>query len=193
MTPEVAAGWSALVAAAATVVGAVTLVLFFSRGEPWGRLNDASSVVLMLAMVPVALLVTTLETETVTTVVLPVAAIGIGAMLAVAALQALLVARRVTYEQTKRWVLLGGAVIGLWYIASGLLAGRTALEGTLAWLAIASGIGFVAVGYGFAAANERHPLSALGGALLLGASTAFFVVLGTRLVTGDLVIPAWNA
>ncbi len=193
MTPEVAAGWSALVAAAATVVGAVTLVLFFSRGGEWGRLNDASSVVLMLAMIPVALLVATLESETVTTVVLPVAAIGIGAMLAVAALQALLVARRVTYEQTKKWVLLCGAVIGLWYIASGLLAGNTALEGALAWLAIGSGIGFVAVGYGFAAGNERHPLSALGGGLLLGASTTFFVVLGTRLVTGDLVVPDWNA
>jgi hypothetical protein len=193
VTPEVAAGWSALVAAAATVVGAVTLVLFFSRGEPWGRLNDASSVVLMLAMIPVALLITTIETETVTTVVLPVAAVGIGAMLAVAALQALLVARRVTYEQTKRWVLLGGAVIGLWYVATGLLAGHTALEGVLAWLAIAAGIGFVAIGYGFAAGNERHPLSALGGVVLLGASTAFFVVLGTRLVTGDLVVPAWNA
>jgi hypothetical protein len=193
VTPEVAAGWSALVAAAATVVGAITLALFFSRGEPWGRLNDASSVVLMLAMIPVALLVTTLETETVTTVVLPVAAVGIGAMLFVAGLQALLVARRVTYEQTKRWVLLGGAVIGLWYIATGLLAGHTALEGGLAWLAIGSGIGFIAIGYGFAAGNERHPLSALGGALLLGASTAFFVVLGTRLVTGDLIVPAWNA
>jgi hypothetical protein len=193
VTPEVAAGWSALVAAAATVVGAVTLVLFFSRGEPWGRLNDASSVVLMLAMIPVALLITTIETETVTTVVLPVAAVGIGAMLAVAALQALLVARRVTYDQTKRWVLLGGAVIGLWYVATGLLAGHTALEGVLAWLAIAAGIGFVAIGYGFAAGNERHPLSALGGVVLLGASTAFFVVLGTRLVTGDLVVPAWNA
>jgi hypothetical protein len=193
VTPEVAAGWSALVAAAATVIGAITLVLFFSRGEPWGQLNDASSVILMLAMIPVALLVTTLETETVTTVVLPVAAVGIGAMLFVAALQALLVARRVTYEQTKARVLLGGAVIGLWYIASGLLAGDTALEGGLAWLAIGSGIGFIAIGYGFAAGNERHPLSALGGALLLGASTAFFVVLGTRLVTGDLIVPAWNA
>jgi hypothetical protein len=170
VTPEVAAGWSAR-----------------------GRLNDASSVVLMLAMIPVALLVTTLETETVTTVVLPVAAVGIGAMLFVAGLQALLVARRVTYEQTKRWVLLGGAVIGLWYIATGLLAGHTALEGGLAWLAIGSGIGFIAIGYGFAAGNERHPLSALGGALLLGASTAFFVVIGTRLVTGDLIVPAWNA
>ena len=193
MTPEVAAGWSALIAAAATVVGAVTLILFFSRGDPWGRLNDASSVVLMLAMIPVALLIATLESETVTTVVLPVAAIGIGAMLIVAAFQALLAAGRVSYERTKRWVLLGGAVIGLWYILSGVLAANTALEGVLTWLAIAAGIGFVAVGYGFALGNERHPLSAFGGVLLFVASTTFLVILGARLVTGDLVAPAWNA
>ena len=48
MTPESAAGWSAMLAAVATVVGAITLVLFFTRGETWGRLNDASSVVLLL-------------------------------------------------------------------------------------------------------------------------------------------------
>jgi len=48
MTPEIAAGWSALLAAVATVVGAITLVLFFTRGEPWGRLNDASSVFLLV-------------------------------------------------------------------------------------------------------------------------------------------------
>jgi hypothetical protein len=193
MTPEIAAGWSALLAAAATVIGAITLILFFTRGEPWGRLNDVSSVVLMLALVPVALLVAILESEIVTTTVLPVAAIGIAAMLFVAALQALLVARRVTYEQTKLQVLAGGAVVGVWFILIGLLAGHTALEGPLAWLAIASGVGFIAIGYGFAVGNERHPLSALGGVVLLGASTTFLLLLGTRLVTGDIVAPAWNA
>jgi hypothetical protein len=30
-------------------------------------------------------------------------------------------------------------------------------------------------------------------AALLGASLSFLVVLGTRLVTGDIVAPAWNA
>ena len=48
MTPEIAAGWSALLAAVATVVGVITLVLFFTRGAPWGRLNDASSVFLLV-------------------------------------------------------------------------------------------------------------------------------------------------
>jgi hypothetical protein len=193
MTPEVVAGWSALVVAASTVVGAVTIVLFFRRGDPWGRLNDVSSVVLMLALIPVALLVATLESETMTTTVLPVAALGIAAMLVVAVLQALLVARRVTYAGTVRWVLLGGALVGVWYIGTGVMAAHTALEGAPAWLAIASGIGFIAIGIGFARGRERHPLSAIGGVVLLGASLAFLAVLGARLVSGDIVAPDWNA
>lgn len=193
MTPEVVAGWSALVAALATVVGAVTIVLFFSRGGWWGPLNDVSSVVLMLAMIPVALVVAAFESETVTTTVLPVAAAGIAAMLVTAALQALLVARRVTYDQTKGWVLLGGAVVGVWYILSGLLAGHTALEGPIAWLAIAAGVGFITIWIGVSVRDERHPLPTAGGVLLLVASIGFFGILGTRLVSGELVVPSWNA
>jgi hypothetical protein len=193
VTPEVAAGVAALVAAAATVVGAVALVLFFARGQPWGTVNDASTVVLMLALIPVALLVATLESETVTTVALVVAGVGILAMAAVAILQALLVARRVTFAQSKGPVLFGSMVVGIWYVASGLLATRTGLEGLPAWLAIAAGTGFVAVSLGFAIRDERHPLSTAGGALAFAGSTAFLVLLGSRLVTGDLVAPSWNA
>jgi hypothetical protein len=147
----------------------------------------------MLALIPVALLIATLETETVTTLALPVAAVGIGAMAAVALLQALLVARRVTFERTKGWVLFGGAVVGAWYIGSGVLARNTGIDGPLAWLAIAAGIGLVAVALGFAIRDERHPLSLGGGALALVGSTAFLVAIGARLVTGDLVAPSWNA
>ena len=84
-----------------TVVGMATLLLFFSRGGRWGRLNDAASVFLMLALIPVALVLAIIELEVVTTIALVVAALGIGAMLALAVLQSLLVARRVTYEQNE--------------------------------------------------------------------------------------------
>ena len=40
---EQAVGWSALVAAVATVIGAVTLP-FFQRGEPWGTRNDIAAI-----------------------------------------------------------------------------------------------------------------------------------------------------
>jgi hypothetical protein len=193
MMPETAAGWSALVAAAATVIGAITIVLFFARGGVWGPLNDASSVVLMLAMIPVAILIAAIESEIVTTLVLAPTAIGIVAMFATAILQALLVAGRVTFEQTKRPVLLLGAVVGLWYLSVAAFAGNTALGGPLGWLAVASGLGFIAIGYGFLAGGERHPLAAGGGIVLLIASTAFLGILGIRLVSGELVVPTWNA
>ncbi len=193
MTPEIAAGWSALVAAAATVIGAITIVLFFSRGGIWGPLNDASSVVLMLALIPVAILIAAIESETATTLVLAPTAIGIVAMAITAILQALLVARRVTFEQTKRPVLLLGAVVGLWYLSVAAFAGHTALDGLLGWLALVSGLGFIAIGYGFLAGGERHPLAAGGGVVLLIASTAFLGILGVRLVSGELVVPDWNA
>ena len=193
MTPELAAGWSANVAAVATVFGALALVLFFTRGQPWGTINDAASVVLMLAMIPVALLVATLESEHRTTWALAAAVIGIGGMIAAAGLQALLVVGRVTYDQTKGWVLLAGGFVGVWYLLVAFLAEGSAIEGTLATLAVVSGVGFIAIGYGFAVGNERHPLSAVGGVVLTVGSTAFLTILGLRFVTGDLVVPTWNA
>ena len=193
MTPEIAAGYSALIAAVATVVGALTIVLFFARGQPWGTINDVSSVVLMLAMIPVALVTAVFLMERLTTVALAVAAIGIAGMVVAAVLQALLVVGRVTYDDTVTAVLTAGGVVGVWYILTGLLAGQTALEGFLSWLAIASGVGFIAIMVGFRLGRERHPLSIGGGLLVLVASTAFLTRLGTWLVGGELVVPAWNA
>jgi hypothetical protein len=47
------AGLSALLAAVATVIGAVFLGLFFWKGGLWGLLNDIASIVMMLATIPV--------------------------------------------------------------------------------------------------------------------------------------------
>jgi hypothetical protein len=193
ITLEQLAGWSALLAAAATVIGAVFLGLFFSRGEPWGTLNDVASVVLMLATIPVALVIGTIEMERTTTVAVVVAAIGIGGMLAAAGLQAALVARLRTYEQLLRPTLTAGGVVGVWYILAGFLALDGAVPQPLPWWMVASGLGFIAIGVGFAAGGQRHPLAALGGVTLLLASTGFLAWLGIDLVSGKLVVPAWNA
>jgi hypothetical protein len=192
MTPELAAGWSAFVAAAATVVGMIALLLFFSRGQPWGTFNDAASVVLMLALIPVALLLAAVESEAVPTWAYVVAALGIAAMLVAAWYQALLVAGRVTYEQTKGRVLIAGGVVGLWYVLVGAIGIRPLGE-VLAALAIVSGVGFIAVAFGFTVGGERHPLSVFGGLAAFAASTAFLGIIGLRLVGGDITVAAWNA
>ncbi|HEX9549794.1 MAG TPA: hypothetical protein VF971_01730 [Candidatus Limnocylindrales bacterium] len=192
MTIEQLAGWSALVAAVASVVGAVFLGLFFSRGQPWGTWNDIASIVLMLAMVPVALVVAAIESELFATYAWLAAGIGVLGMLVATVAQALLVARVRTYEQLLPGTLGGGAIVGFWYVLAGLL-GFNAIGSPLAALMVASGVGFVAIGYGFAAGGQRHPLSAIGGVVLLIGSTAFLGWLGWRLVSGDLVVPSWNA
>jgi predicted secreted protein len=193
ITLEQLAGWSAILAAAATVIGAVFLGLFFSRGEPWGTLNDIASVVLMLAMIPVALVLGTLEMERTTTVAVAVAAVGIGGMLAAAGLQAALVARLRTYEQLLRPTLVAGGVVGVWYVLAGFLGLAGDIPQPLPWWMIASGLGFIAIGIGFAAGGQRHPLAALGGFTLALASTAFLAWLGILLISGELVVPSWNA
>ena len=192
ITFEQLAGWSALVAAVATVVGAVFLVLFFSRGQPWGTLNDIASVVLMIATIPVAGLIATIEAERFATIAYLAAALGVAGMLAAAGFQSALVARLRTYEQLLPWTLGAGVVVGAWYILAGVLALPGGLPEPLPWLMILAGLGFVAIGYGFAAAGQRHPLAIVGGVSLLVASTIFFTLLGLRLLAGDLAIPTWN-
>jgi hypothetical protein len=185
MTIGELAGFSALVAAAATIVGAVTLVLFFTRGEPWGRLNDVSSIILMLAMVPIAGAVAILTADDYP-VNLVVAAAGVVGMLGAASAQALLVLRKGTFQALLPWNLGSGAIVGVWYLVIGILGFRTPLQAGLSALAIASGIGFIAIGIGFWRGGMQSRLALLGGIVLLIASTWFLTWLGVELVSGSM-------
>jgi hypothetical protein len=187
------AGWSALVGAVATILGAVFLGLFFSRGGRWGLWNDLASIVLMLATIPVAVVIALIESEQFATYALAAGAIGIAGMLAAAASQALLVARVRTYERLLPWTLGAGAVVGLWYLMAGVLALPRGLPTGLGLTMILSGLGFLAISYGFARGGQRDPLAALGFAVLLMSSTTFLAYTGIFLVSGKLEVPAWNA
>ena len=183
------AGPSALVAAVATIVGAVTLIVFFAKGGPWGLANDIASIVLMLATIPVALGIAGATAARVPWA-MGIAAVGIVGMLGASVSQGLLIARRFTYPQLLPWTLVFGAVVGVWY----LLAGLAQIESpsfddgsllTLDVLAIASGISFIALGYGFLRGNERHPLSVIGGVVLLVTSTWFLTWIGLLFLDRD--------
>jgi hypothetical protein len=192
ITLEQVAGWSALIAAVTTVIGAVTLMVFFSKGGLWGLWNDLASIVLMLATIPVTVVIAVIEAEQLATSALVVAAIGIVGMLGAATSQALLVARVGSFERLLPWTLGAGAVVGVWYVLAGILALPGGLPQAMAWLMIASGIGFIAIGYGFARGGQRHPLAAIGGLVLFVASTAFLAWIGWQLVAGGIEAPAWN-
>ncbi len=191
MTIETVAGPSALVAAVATVVGAVTLGLFFAKGQPWGTINDVSSIVLMLATIPVALAIAGISSNWFDWAT-GAAAVGVVGMVGASVTQGLLVARSFTYERLLPWTLGFGAVVGAWYLLIGLSGVRSPFFDNdligLDELAIASGIGFIALGYGFLRGNERHPLSIAGGIVLLVASTWFLAWIGLLFVSGDIYL-----
>lgn len=173
------AGPSALLAAVATVVGAVTLGIFFMKGGLWGLLNDIASIVLMLATIPVVLFLANFTGQLVGPLVSGlIAAVGIVGMLGATVSQALLIARVRTYEQLLPWTLGAGAVVGAWYILVGVTGYLAGMPFLMAFLAILSGMSFIALGYGWIRGNERHPLSVGGGVVLLFASTAFLVWIG---------------
>ena len=177
------AGPSALVAAVATVVGAVLLGLFFAKGQPWGTLNDIASIVLMLATIPVlAFFATFTEPYLAPGVALAVAVIGLVGMAGASVAQGLLVARIRTYEQLLPWTLGFGAVVGVWYVLIGITGRLSGVPDVMAILAIAAGAGYMAIGYGFWRGDQRHPLSIVGGLLLLVASTIFLGWLGVALI-----------
>jgi hypothetical protein len=118
-----------------------------------------------------------------------IAAVGVVGMVGASVSQGLLVARRATYQQLLPWTLGFGAVVGVWY----LLIGLAGIESPF-WsggfgldeLAIASGVSFIALGYGFLRGNERHPLSIVGGVVLLVSSTWFLSWIGVLFITGDI-------
>ena len=179
------AGWSALVAAAATVVGAVLLGLFFAKGQPWGTLNDLASIVLMLATIPVAIRLAQIEDATAPGLAGAVAAIGIVGMLGAAAAQAALVLRLGSYRGLLPYTLGAGAIVGVWYVLVGGLGLAGRMPAPLAVLAVAAGAGFVAIGFGFWRGNERHPAAVAGGIVLLVASTLFLAWVGLSRLAGE--------
>jgi hypothetical protein len=176
MTPLELIGLSALVAAVATVVGAVFLGLFFWKGGIWGLLNDVASIVLMVATIPVALFLASHTGEYIGPVVAGgVALVGIVGMVGASVSQGLLIARIRTYQELLPWTLGFGAIVGVWYIGIGLTGLRASIGEPMAALALLSGVSFISLGYGFWRGNERHPLSVAGGVVLLVASTLFLV------------------
>ena len=99
----------------------------------------------------------------------------------------------ITVEQAVGWFALGGAAATVVGAITLVLALPRGLGDPLPQLAIASGTGFIVVAAGFAVGDRNHLLSKVGGLVLFLSSTAFLGILGVRLVSGNLVIPIWNA
>jgi hypothetical protein len=172
-----------------SILSSITLVIMFAGVGIFGPLNDAISALEFLFLIPVALAIYQ--------VLRPAAPIlsaiptinGISAMLIFSALQFLLVARVVRFEQTLGAVLAMGAVIGVWMVvADALLLTGGHITTWPAWTGIVGGISFVITAIGwFYLGGMEHPAIAIG--FIVGAISlpAWGIGLG-RIITGSVLL-----
>lgn len=158
------AGWSALVSAIATILGLVTLIIFFALGQPWGTINDITSVVLALSLLPVLLALHRLHRHNAPAISLAILILSMVALLVVVAFQTLLISGTITFAQTAVVVPVAFGVFGAALVVYGGFAYVDGLlPRRLALLSIAAGIGYIAVIVGFILGGQEHPLAVIGG------------------------------
>jgi hypothetical protein len=156
--------WVAL----AGVVALVTIILFFSIGQPFGTINDIALTVMVLSLGPVMLA----HYELGGIVPLWPARLSLAGALAAAfgwaVLQGAFVLGLVDFDYertaTGAFVLsnLLQAAIGLWIAGASLLAGRW-LPITVRGLGFVAGAGTVLLSIGLLLGGLSHPLSTVGG------------------------------
>jgi len=183
------AGWSAYFNAAVFLLSLVALMLFFSVGGFWGRINDSLSIIWMLSYIPLAAAFFLINRSVNAPISLASSIIGIVAALIFAVLQALLVLGQVRFEQTFAAVLTMSALIGLFVLIHALLAraGHT-LPAGLTWVMILYGIASMIGAVGFQIGGEQHPLAMIG--LLLTAISGLIWVIwfGRLLLVGKAAV-----
>lgn len=177
-------GWLTIAGAVIMIVSLVFLIMFFSRGEPYGTLNDITSVLLVLLMLPVLIFFLNMLRSTDPTLTIGATAIGVLGIAVTSIVQTMLIARLMPYEQTVAPNMIGGGMIGAWLIVINWLARQRDLEsGVLPWFGIAAGIGYVLLVIGFTLGGQDHPLFQAGGGLTV---LAYPIWLGVLLINGKI-------
>ena len=177
-------GWFAYLSAAATILTFITGILFFSKGEPFGKINDISSVFQVLFMIPVAVLMLRTGPAGDSGLVLIATIIGISGMILTAVGQSLLVFGRIDFQGSLKFFPAGGA-IGIWLIlVSVLIVMRGQFPPLLAWIGILAGSGYLATVIGFLMGGQQNKLFYIG-AFVLGISYPIWAIwLGRLLMIG---------
>lgn len=181
------AGWSAIVSAIATILGLVTLLIFFAQGEPWGTLNDITSVILALSLLPVLLMLYQLHRSDAPSMSLVTFMLGAIGLLAAVVVQSLLIIKVITYAQTAILAPAAFGLFGLSLMVFGFL-GRTnpSLPQRLILLSIVAGAGYVLVIAGFILGGQEHPLAAIGGLIAVIGYPIFAIGFGRLLLSGKV-------
>jgi len=181
------AGYSAYFNATVFILSLVALMIFFSIGGIWGRVNDSLSIIWMLSYLPLAAALFLINRSVNTPVSLVSSLVGIAAALAFAVMQILLVIGQVRFEQTFAATLTMTALVGLFVLVHGFLgrAGQTLPSG-LTWVMIIYGIASVVGAIGFQIGGEQHPLAMIG-LLLTAVSGLVWVIWFGRLLLSEEV------
>jgi hypothetical protein len=165
---------AAYLIAAAGLLAAVTIFLFFAIGQPWGTLNDIALLVMTAALPVLMLAFWELGGLTPTPLALVAQISGWIAVLVWCAVQALMIVGVLSFDYQDAAT--GGlaveavalVVIGLWIAGANLLAGSWL--NAIRWFGMVSGLGFVLLPIGLIMGGVNHPLSYAGG---VGYSIAF--------------------
>lgn len=181
------AAWSAFLSAIMTILGLVTLMVFFALGEPWGTLNDITSVILALSILPVLLILHRLHRNAAQTISLVALVIGGIAMLVAAVFQTLLILKVIAFAQTAVVVPATFGVLGASLMIYGYLA-RTnqSLPPRLALVSMIAGVGYVLVILGIIIGGQEHPLAAIGGLTAVICYPICAIWMGRLLLAGAL-------
>ncbi len=182
------AGWSAYFNATVFLLSLVALMLFFTIGGIWGRINDSLSIFWMLSFIPIAVALYLINRSVNAPISLISSLIGMAAMLVFAVLQFLLVLGRVGFEQTFTAVLTMTTLVGLFALIHALLAraGGT-LPAGLTWVMILYGIASMVGAVGFQIGGEQNPLAMIG-LLLTAISGLIWVIWFGRLLLAEQVV-----
>lgn len=179
-------GWAAYLSAVATIITFVTGILFFAVGGAFGKINDISSVLQVLFMVPVAIMSVRSLASGSPALGLIAALVGIAGMLVSAYGQSLLVLDRIDFEGSLKFFPAGGA-IGIWLIvvcAVAAVGGQ--LPQVLAWTGILAGLGYVMTVVGFLRGGQQNPLFYAGGLVLGVGYPVWAIWLGHLIFSGRL-------
>lgn len=145
------AGWAAYITGIMSIVGFVSLMLFFALEAPqaaenpqgfhlWGLVSDISGPATMLPLLVVMLALHEIERERARVLSQIAVVIGVIGALAVTALQILLIIKVLPFEQEVGPVVFATALVGMWLILANHL-GRVQqiLPSRLAWIGILAG------------------------------------------------------
>lgn len=153
-------------------------------GDPFGKINDISSIVIALSSIPMLLALHKLHHNVSHALSFGALTVGVAAMLIAGVVQTLFVFGVFEYEQTVYISPLGFGALGVAIAVYGYLAhiGKT-FPSALPVLGMLAGIGYALVAFGFLLGGENHLLSYVGGSIAVIAYPSWAIWLGRQLLS----------